>query len=145
LAFATCVIFVSSAVTATRAEKTAADSFVAIDVAGVRHRSSDYHGQRPPWMADQVRTMGPEYPYEDRRNHREGAGVFRLALNLRTGAVSNVTILKSTGFRSLDQSAVIALRQWRWKPGKWKQIEMPVNFTMTKGPSRPPPGADILP
>jgi hypothetical protein len=23
-----------------------------------------------------------------------------------------------------------ALRQWRWKPGKWKEIDIPVSFTI---------------
>ena len=144
-AFAASVILLAFDVSGSRAAETAARSFVAIDTHGVLHRSSDYRGKHPPWMDDQVKTRGVEYPYQDMRSHREGAGLFRLMLNLKTGAVSNITVVKSTGFRSLDDSALIALRQWRWKPGKWKQIDMPVNFTMATGPPRLPPGAILLP
>ena len=55
--------------------------------------------------------------------------MFQLKLNLKTGYVTNVTVVRSAGFAELDTSAVAALRQWRWKPGKWKEIEMAVAFT----------------
>jgi TonB family protein len=144
-AFAASVIFLAFKVSASHAAETTARSYVAIDAHGVLHRSSDYHGKHPPWMDDQVKTMGAEYPYWDRRSHHEGAGLFRLMLDLKTGAASNITVVKSTGFRSLDDSALIALRQWRWKPGKWKQIEMPITFTMAAVPRPLPPGAVLLP
>ena len=30
----------------------------------------------------------------------------------------------------LDDSAVRAIRLWQWRPGKWKEIEIPVTFTL---------------
>jgi TonB family C-terminal domain len=103
----------------------------AVDARGVRHRASEYQGNPPPWTTEKTKVIGPEYPYFDRRNFNQGSGLFRLTLDLRTGAVTNVAIIKSTGFASLDHSSVVALRQWRWKPGKWKQIDTPVSFTLT--------------
>lgn len=47
-----------------------------------------------------------------------------------TGSVSNVTVLKSTGSPGLDASADRAIRQWQWRPHRWKEVDMPVTFTM---------------
>jgi TonB family protein len=95
-------------------------------------------------VAHQVKAVGPEYSYEDRRSRNQGAGVYRLVLDA-AGAVTDVAIIKSTGVRSLDHSAITALQQWRWQPGKWKQIEMPITFTMDPAARQPPPGAIRLP
>ena len=69
--------------------------------------------------------------------------MFQLNLDLKTGLVTRVTMIKSTGFPALDTSAVASLRQWRWKPGKWKEIEIGVAFTrggpVYRGTSRFPP------
>jgi TonB family protein len=63
-------------------------------------------------------------------------------LDVNTGLVTKVDLLKSTGYRNLDDSAAQALRYWRWKPGKWKEIDMPVEFTLQGVPSTKalPPG-----
>jgi len=118
----------------------------AVDAKGVRYYGKNYPGRVPPWLADRTRAIGPEYSFHDRRFRNEGVGFFRLSLDLKTGLVSKVEILRSTGFRTLDNSAVFVLRQWSWKPGKWKEIDMPVSFTMGSGSVvRTPPGAVLLP
>jgi TonB family protein len=118
----------------------------AVDAKGVRYYGKNYPGRLPPWLADRTRAIGPEYSLHDRRFRNQGAGLFRLSLDLKTGLVSEAAILRSTGFRTLDNSALFALRQWSWKPGKWKEIDMPVSFTMGSGSvMRPPPGAVLLP
>jgi TonB family protein len=101
----------------------------AVDAQGVRHWGSDYPG-RAPWMDDATKTVAPKYPYEDRARHQAGSGLFRLTLDLKTGSVTNVTIIQSTRVPTLDNSATDSFRQWRWKPGKWKEIDIPVTFTM---------------
>ncbi|MBA3961182.1 MAG: TonB family protein [Chthoniobacterales bacterium] len=116
----------------------------AVDAKGVRHHGNEYHGN-PPWNSDVIKAVGFEYSFQDRRNHNQGAGVFRLVLDLKTGRVTNMMILKSTGIRSLDQSALNALRQWRWKPGKWQEVDFPVSFGMASGPAPLPAGAVLLP
>ena len=99
----------------------------AIDANGVRHSASDYPKGSVPWVHDQVRTLALKYP--PRASHYEGEGLFRVVLDLRSGSVAKVTVLKSTGFKALDDSAIAYLSQWRWRPGKWKEIYMPVKFT----------------
>jgi TonB family protein len=118
----------------------------AVDIKGVRHTASEYPGHHPPWLDDRLLAVAPNYPYADRARYHQGVGVFRLTLDPRTGAVSKVAMLKSTAFASLDGSAVASFRRWRWKPGKWKEIDMPITFEMASGPPRRlPPGAARLP
>lgn len=102
----------------------------AVDAKGIRHESREYQGKLVPWLEDQIKTVAPDYPFEERYRHHVGQGVFRLTLDVNTGLVTKVDLLKSTGFRNLDDSAEQALRYWRWKPGKWKEIVMPVRFAM---------------
>jgi hypothetical protein len=69
-----------------------------------------------------------EYPFEllDERTSYEVPVYHR---HQSQSCLFGVTVVRSTGFAELDTSAVAALRQWRWKPGKWKEIEMAVEFT----------------
>ncbi len=108
----------------------------AVDVKGVRHRGSDYIGPAP-WTVDQIKTVAPQYPYAERTRHHAGSGLFRVTLDPATGSVERVTVVKSTGFP--------AFRRWRWKPGKWKEIDLPITFTMALGAQRLPPGARPIP
>src|ERR1700736_1893894 len=85
----------------------------AVDAKGVRHSARSR--QPAPWLDDRVKAVAPEYPYADRAQHHVGIGRFHLLLNLKTGSVASVTVIKSTGFPTLDAAAIVALRQWRWK------------------------------
>jgi TonB family protein len=107
--------------------------FSAVDIKGVRHRISDYgDAERAPWTADIVKFVQPDYPSEYRARHTEGKGFFRITLDVNTGSVAKVEVLKSTGAAGLDESAMRAIRLWRWRPGKWKQVDMPLTFTMRR-------------
>jgi TonB family protein len=117
----------------------------AVDAKGVRHSSKKYGRNLPPWFHDRVKALAPDYPFRDRARRNEGQGIFRLTLDLKTGEVIRVTMLKSTGFATLDRSTIAAFRRWLWKPGKWKEIEMPITFTMSPPPARLPPGAVRIP
>ena len=112
-----------------------------VDVQGVRHSWSN-HKKNPPWMDDAIKKVPFQYPYEARARHITGSGLFRLTLDLSTGSVAKITVLKSMGNPILDNSALEAFRQWRWKPGKWKEIDIPVVFTMAPRLPRPPPGGE---
>jgi len=103
----------------------------AVDAQGARHRGSEYVG-RAPWINDAIKKVTPHYPFADGEYRNEGSGLLRLTLDLKTGSVSNVTVLKSTGHPELDRSAIDAFRRWLWKPGKWKEIEMPVTFAIVR-------------
>ena len=102
----------------------------AVDAEGVRHRPSDYGDKRAPWLADRVKFVQPNYPTEVRARHIQGTGRFRSALDVNTGSVTNVAVVRSTGFTVLDDSTVRAIHLWRWRPGRWKEIDIPVAFTL---------------
>jgi len=103
----------------------------AVDAGGKRHVGhSDMLSLHDPWDKDRVKFASPEYPYEDRSRSRQGAGLFRALIDLQTGSVTQVTILKSTGYPTLDASAVASIRTWRWRPHTWKTVDTPVAFVM---------------
>jgi TonB family protein len=101
----------------------------AVDAKGVRHQASDYAGTAP-WINDRVKFVAPEYPYSERLHRHEGQGIVQLTLDLKTGLVTTSTVIKSTGFSTLDNCAVSAFQRWTWKPGKWKEIDLPVTFRL---------------
>jgi TonB family protein len=88
---------------------------------------------RPPWSSDVAKMVMPQYPGGYPPGYRfspEQSGIFRLSLDLKTGRVTDVTVVKSTGHCALDGSAIKALRQWQFKPGKWTKVYVPVKFAI---------------
>src|SRR4051812_45771549 len=74
----------------------------ALDAQGIRHKAGPVG--IPPWIADAIRKRKPDYPYKERTQHHEGSGVFRLMIDLKTGSVTNIEVVQSTGFQGLDDS-----------------------------------------
>lgn len=124
------------------AERSADSS--AVDANGVRYRGLDYGRKRLPWLQDVIKPVAPDYPDRDRILRHEGNGLFQLTLDLKTGLVTKVTVIQSTGFPALDTSADAALRQWRLKPGKWKEIKVGVRFTTTLSRSVEPTRLGVI-
>jgi TonB family protein len=74
----------------------------------------------------------PDYPTGARRRGWEGAGIFRC--NIRPdGAVSSVVVLESTGHAILDQAGISAFQRWRFKPGTFKAVNIPLRFSTHGG------------
>src|ERR1700730_16468030 len=94
-------------------------------------------GKRAPWLPDLVDHPYPDYSYEARSRRWEGEGIFHVTLDFNTGLPTDVRTTRSTGFKMLDEAAIAALRQWGLRPRKWKEIDVPVRFTMHP---RPRPG-----
>jgi TonB family protein len=114
----------------------------AVDVRGVRHNADQYPGMHAPWnFSDRVAAAAPQYTFYDRARRNQGSGFFRIIIDPRTGATTQVTPLKSTGFASLDAAAIAGLRRWRWKPHTWKEVDVPVTFQLANVPvTKSPPG-----
>ena len=73
----------------------------------------------------------PQYPFEARRARTTGSGIYRMYIE-PDGTVRTVGVMKSSGSQILDLAAAGGLYQWRAKPGKRREIDMPVTFTMTR-------------
>ena len=112
-----------------------AEGYAAVDANGVRHKWSPGSPKREPWWADIAKRVPPEYPFEARKFGQQGSGLFRLQFDLATGRVTKVTALRSTGVVILDNSALWALRRWQMKPGRWREIDVPITFSVS--PRRP--------
>ncbi|MEY2439442.1 MAG: Gram-negative bacterial TonB protein C-terminal [Verrucomicrobiota bacterium] len=78
-----------------------------------------------------LRAPRPEYPYEARNRHITGSGIAILAVDFRTGAVTNATMVQSTGNALLDHSALSAFGRWQFKPATTSQVKIPITFTIT--------------
>jgi TonB family protein len=73
----------------------------------------------------------PVYPYEARSRHITGSGVCVVSVDVSSGAVTDASMAQSLGNPILDNSAVSAFRQWRFKPGTVSKVKIPITFTMT--------------
>lgn len=97
----------------------------ALDAKGVRHRSEKQKADMI-WLRDLISAPAPDYSKGDRLVLHSSSAVFKLTLDSLTGSVQEVTIVKSSDYYTLDRCAVKALHRWRWKPGTWKEIELPM-------------------
>ena len=71
----------------------------------------------------------PEYPAEARLKHWTGAGIFELSVR-PDGTVSDVRVLKRTGHDVLDQEGVSTFLKWRFYPGRFTQVRVPLKFVL---------------
>jgi TonB family protein len=66
---------------------------------------------------DTLAAPDPEYPMKSKNLGYQGQGIYRLIINTKTGLADEVKILKTTGHRELDASAVLTFMKWKFKPG----------------------------
>jgi TonB family protein len=93
----------------------------------------------PPWALDIIAAVAPAYPFRERNLRHEGMAIVRLTLNIKTGRVVKATLLKSSGYRTLDDCAIAAFSRWVWRAGRWKEIDEGVMFRLSRNPYAPPP------
>ena len=124
-------IFLSVSIASIHAQSPTLSGSAGVDAKGVRHTWNANPTKRPPYAADITKRVPPDYPYEARKARLEGAGLFRVQIDLVTGKVIRAKVLKSTGEVILDNSALWALRRWQFKPGTWKELDTPIVFSMS--------------
>jgi hypothetical protein len=100
----------------------------AIDAKGVRHPNA-------LCLRDAVFAPHPQYPDRPLRSslgdsaawtrYPQGNGLYRLDIDQRTGHVSRITIIKSTGSAVLDTASTDTFKVWVFRPGKWKEVTIP--------------------
>ena len=106
------------------------EGWTAVDSSGKRLTQREFPDRNAVWLKDATKKVGPEYPYQDRARHHMGSGLFRMEIDLKTGLVGKVTMIRSTGYNSLDEAATKALAKWRFRPNSWKEVTFPVEFVM---------------
>ena len=104
----------------------------------------DAHGKRQPnalCARDVVWACAPRYPLRSHsidpstwsRSNR-GDGLYRLDIDLKTGRVSRVTTVKSSGSSILDRASTWAFNRWVFTPGKWSAMIIPTTVRVTWAP-----------
>ena len=106
-------------------------------VATVFSAQAQRHGTNPivttGSAAGLIKKVEPEYPIDIVIHGAKGRGVFRLTINQKTGLVDEVKIVKSTGYKDLNDLAAKALLQWTFRPGSPSPVEVPVEFEIQGG------------
>ena len=107
--------------------------YLGIDAKGVRHQSKESTGSAP-WVRDVTHAERPNPRITSPSGYwYQGVGIFRLRIDPASGATREVTIVRSTGHVVFDRSALLALKLWRWKPGTWTQVDVPIAFQQGGG------------
>ena len=83
------------------------------------------------YKKDSLVAPEPEYPIKSQNLGHQGQGIYRLVVNDKSGIVDEVKVLKTTGSRELDASAVMALFKWKFRPGAVKQRDVLIKFSVT--------------
>jgi TonB family protein len=74
----------------------------------------------------------PEYPLAARKKHLEGDGVLLLHIDMPSGNVTSVDVEKSTGHKILDNAAVRSFLRWRFRPGTYTKVRVPIHYSFAE-------------
>ena len=81
------------------------------------------------WLQNATYWLLPQYPRAAREQGLTGKGLAVLKVDPANGYVTSVSMLKSTGHAILDSAAILAFRQWRFRPRSVTTVEVPIQFT----------------
>jgi len=74
---------------------------------------------------------GVGYPEEAQKTKATGSGVYELRID-RAGKTTAVTIVKSSGNAVLDKAATTTFKKWRFKPGIFQSVRIPVSWSVNR-------------
>jgi TonB family protein len=74
---------------------------------------------------------GAGYPEAAQKAQLSGTGLYELQVS-KAGVTTTVTILKSSGKPVLDQAARSAFLKWRFKPGVFSRVRVPVSWSVNR-------------
>jgi TonB family protein len=83
------------------------------------------------YKKDALAAPDPEYPMKSQHLGYQGQGIYRLVINKKTGMADEIKVLRTTGHRELDGSAVLTLLKWKFQPGTIDHRDVLVVFQMT--------------
>ena len=78
-----------------------------------------------------VSLTAPEFPWKAQRARVEGMGIYEFRID-RTGKPTEIVVVKSGGHFALDQAAQDAFIRWRFKPGVFASVRMPVTWKIPR-------------
>ena len=70
----------------------------------------------------------PQYPRDAQQRKQQGTGIYQVFVDHDTGVVSRVDVLKSAGFKSLDDEVLRTFRLWRFKGRTVRWVIISVEF-----------------
>ena len=87
--------------------------------------------QSTDWKHYVIASPPVVYPEVVKRTGMQGLGVYLLVIDRKDGTVTEVKVLKSTGYKKLDAIYVMNFFQWRFQPGTigWVRIPRGVHVT----------------
>jgi TonB family protein len=94
-------------------------------------RATDIVTVYDKFKSDTTSAPDPEYPMKAKNLGFQGQGIYRLVVNQKTGIVDEVKVMKTTGHRELDASAVMTFFNWKFKPGVLNHRDVLVIFHLT--------------
>ena len=74
---------------------------------------------------------GPAFPEEAQKAKMTGSGVYELHIN-KAGVTTSVVIVKSSGKAVLDKAATTTFRSWRFRPGVFTGVRVPVSWAVNR-------------
>lgn len=100
-------------------------------------RSPNSGGVVRQTRASYLSNPAPSYPSVAKRKKQQGKVILDVLLNAK-GRVDSIRIYRSSGYTSLDKSALKAVRRWRFKPQKLggiavaSKVYVPVVFELDR-------------
>lgn len=89
----------------------------------------------PSFSAEYLHNPAPEYPPQAKRRGEQGRVLLRVTVSA-SGEATVVLVSQSSGYALLDQSALQAVRAWRFAPARFNnhavvaEVTVPVKFTL---------------
>jgi TonB family protein len=74
---------------------------------------------------------GAGYPEAAQKNKVSGSGVYELRID-KAGKTTAVAVVKGSGSPILDQAAKSAFVKWRFKPGIFERVRIPVSWSVNR-------------
>ena len=82
-------------------------------------------------MRNALASPGPAFPEEAQKTKTAGSGLYELRIN-KAGVTTEVVIVKSSGNAALDTAAKTAFMKWRFKPGIFARVRVPVSWSVNR-------------
>jgi TonB family protein len=83
----------------------------------------------PSASRPQINMPRPRYPNKWAAQGITGKGIVQVTVDSSTGRITSARMLKSTGHKVLDDSALEAFSKWLFKPGTVSPVKIPIEFT----------------